>query len=272
MAHVKSLKDAGASIQNLELAKQAVNGFAAVVVQYPGCVNFTSAIENLQGWIEQESVSGTLFKPENAGLSGRLMGSARYYDKELKAVTGDARALCEEFEGKLAEHAGPLSVSKFDVKRWTDQKKMSPELEAAYMKRALQSPHITAIDIPEKYKAATPAPVVETVAAKVTEKKDDTSGVKKPPLTDSTAAAVVAPVEQNKEKVKAEEKPDAVTQVVKPVEQQEPPVVAPTAAAPAPPPPPPVDVDTQQVKPLVAKTHQAPASSGRDCSTASAPY
>ena len=160
-APLKSLKEAGADIKQLDEARQALRGFAVVVMQHPGCVNFTSAMESLQGWVEQEAASGTLFKPDNAGFSGRLFGNARYYDKELKTTTVELCTQCEEFDSKIEESAKPDSVSKFKAKTWTALKGMSAELESAYMKRALQSPHITAVDMPDEYKAVAPVPVVE---------------------------------------------------------------------------------------------------------------
>ena len=95
----------------------------------------------------------------------------------------------------------------------------------------------------------------------MTEKKnDETPEDEFRSLTDSTVAAVVAPAEQDKEEVKV--KPDAVTQVVKPMEEQRPPAVAPTTTAlvppPPPPPPPPVEDNTQQA-PLPPSPLNVPA-------------
>ena len=166
--HLGVLKKAGTSIENIEVAVDAINGIVIAVVEHPECADLSSVMANLEKWIVREAKAGkgSLFQPVSAGGLTGFLRSADRYDEKLKVVMNQALELCEDFEANIAEHTNGASVSDFNIQKWARKKQLSGALEKAYAHRALQSPDIAVVEMPDKYKSvvnATLNPVVDAV-------------------------------------------------------------------------------------------------------------
>ena len=158
--HIKALKKAGDSIELMEDAKSAINGFAAVLIQQPEIANLDKALKGVNQWIKEQKDSGKQFQPTGSALS-RLTGFAQRYDCELVRATEAVSQLCKDFDVCLEKFHQTGDDSKIGLQEWIDDNQLSPQLAEAFIKRARLSEDSTVVALPEADEAQVVAGTTE---------------------------------------------------------------------------------------------------------------
>ncbi|MCW7555784.1 hypothetical protein NX722_24790 [Endozoicomonas gorgoniicola] len=132
--YINDLREAGKNIEQSEKAKEAINQFAAELIQQPNIVSTDEALKRIEKWIEGQAASGELFQATGSVLS-QWTGYAQYYDRELKETTANISRLCRDFDAQRDEFDKPGNYGKFVPSKWVNDKSLTAELSQAFIKR-----------------------------------------------------------------------------------------------------------------------------------------
>ena len=132
--YINDLREAGKNIEQLEKAKEAINQFAAELIQQPDIVSTDESLKRMDKWIEDQAASGELFQASGSVLS-QWTGFGWDYGKALKNTTANIRQLCKNFDDQLEEFDKPGSYGKFVPSKWVTDKSLTAELSQAFINR-----------------------------------------------------------------------------------------------------------------------------------------